>query len=189
MSMKQKFDSEDAVPVAQELVEILKPFCERIEIAGSLRRCKDRVGDIELLFIPRLDNRQADMFTTEPVDLASEKINQLVTAGVLTKRPSETGVFTWGRLNKLAVHVASGIPVDFFCEPDAADWPRSIAIRTGPKEFNVRLMESAPRHGYKAHAYGEALHKIPGGERVIARSEREFIELCGVAYAEPNARR
>lgn len=187
--MKRKFDAEEAVPVAQELIALLQSCCERIEIAGSLRRCKDRVGDIELLFIPLVDTRQADMFSTEPVDLAAEKINALLAAGFLAKRPSETGAFTWGRLNKLAVHVASGIPVDFFCEPDAADWPRSIAIRTGPKEFNVRLMESAPRHGHQAHAYGEALHKIPGGERVIAKTEQEFIELCGLEYCEPNARR
>lgn len=187
--MKQKFDLEEVGPVAMELCLILNPFCERIEIAGSLRRGKLQVSDIELLFIPKLESRQADMFTTAPADLAAEKINELLAAGVLAKRPSETGVFTWGQLNKLAVHVASGIPVDFFCEPDAADWPRSITIRTGPKEFNVRLMESAPRHGHKAHAYGEALHKIPGGERVIVKTEQEFIELCGLEYTEPNARK
>jgi DNA polymerase/3'-5' exonuclease PolX len=187
--MKKKFDAEEAVPVAQELVALLQPFCERIEIAGSLRRCKQTVGDIELLFVPRMDERQADMFSTEPVDLAAEKINALLAAGVLAKRPSETGAFTWGRLNKLAVHVASGIPVDFFCEPDAADWPRSIAIRTGPKEFNLRLMTEAPKHGHKAHAYGEALHKIPSGERVIVQTEQEFIELCGVEYVDPPSRR
>lgn len=188
MSDKKRFDAEDAVPVALALVEILKPFCERIEIAGSLRRCKETVGDIELLFIPRFENRQMDMFSSEPVDLAGEKLNELLAQGVIAKRQAESGSFTWGKLNKLAVHVESGIPVDFFCEPDAADWPRSITIRTGLKEFNVRLMESAPRHGHKAHAYGEALHKIPGGERVIARTEQEFIELCGLEYTEPNSR-
>jgi DNA polymerase/3'-5' exonuclease PolX len=186
--MKKKIEAEKALAVANELIELLRPTCERIEVVGSLRRGKPQVGDIELLFIPRLEPRQADMFTTEPFDLAADKIGQMLATGVLAKRASETGAFTWGRLNKLAVHVRSGIPVDLFCEPDAADWPRSIAIRTGPKEFNVRLMETAPRHGYKAHAYGEALHKIPGGERVIAATEREFIELCGLTYAEPSQR-
>jgi len=102
--MKTKFHRDEAMLVAMELISLLTPACERIEIAGSLRRDKKRVGDIELLFIPRMDTRQADMFTTEPFDLAADKIGQLIAAGVIAKRPSETGVFTWGRLTKLAVH-------------------------------------------------------------------------------------
>jgi DNA polymerase/3'-5' exonuclease PolX len=40
--------------VADELVQALTPRCEQICIAGSLRRGKAEVGDIEILYIPRL---------------------------------------------------------------------------------------------------------------------------------------
>jgi hypothetical protein len=46
----------------------------------------------------------------------------------------------------------------------------------------------APRHGHNAHAYGHALTKIPGGERVIATDERDFIEKCGVKFRDPKDR-
>ena len=39
-------------PIARDLVERLRPFCQRIEIAGSLRRGKAEIGDIEIMAIP-----------------------------------------------------------------------------------------------------------------------------------------
>jgi DNA polymerase/3'-5' exonuclease PolX len=188
MSEKKTFRREVALVVANELVSALAPFCEIIEIAGSLRRWKSQVGDIEILFVPRLESRQKDFFSKEPINLADEEIGRLLTNGTFAKRPSKIGVFTWGKNNKLATHLPSGIPVDLFCESDLQEWPRSLAIRTGPKEFNIQLMSTAPKNGYTAHAYGESLHKIPSGERVISKNEREFIELCGVVYKEPQDR-
>lgn len=185
----KKFDSDEAMEVAVDVLKRLRPFCERIEIAGSLSRMKSSVHDIEIIYVPRYENRQADMFTTELFDLANQEISLMLSFGVLAKRPSVTGVFSWGKLNKLGIHVASGIPIDLFCEPDILDWPRTLVIRQGPKDFNVRLMASAPRHGLNAHAYGIALTRIPSGGRVIAKTEKEFIELCGIKYCYPQERR
>lgn len=184
--MKQKFDSEDAMPIAKELIEQLRPFVERIEIAGSLRRCKDQVGDIELLFIPRLDTRQSDMFSTEPVDLAHEQLNHMLASGQLQKRPSETGVCTWGRLNKLAIHTASGIPVDFFATTPE-NWWVSLVIRTGSKETNLQLTTGAQRKGAKLNAYGSGI-TWSDGSQTAATSEQHVFELCGVEYRYPNER-
>ena len=188
MSDKPKFPLAQARAVAESLVRLLVPDCRAVAIVGSIRREKTEVGDIELLILPKTEMRPDGLFDSKSFDLSAEAIDRLLAQGIIAKRPSKTGTFTWGELNKLAVHVESGIPVDFFTEPDARDWPRSLAIRTGSKAFNVQLMSSAPRNGYNAHAYGEALHKIPSGERVFAETEREFIELCGVAYKEPKDR-
>lgn len=188
MSEKTKFPHAEALKVAQAIVEKLRPFVERIAIAGSLRRCKPYVSDIEILFVPRMENVPDGFFFTKEEDISAREIERLVAAGEIEKRANEAGSFTWGALNKLGRHVPSGIPVDFFCEPDPLDWWRSLVIRTGPKDFNIRLMATAPRHGYTAHAYGEALHRIPGGERVIAKDERDFIELCGLEWQEPKNR-
>ena len=70
MTTKTRFDLRIAEPVAERLVEQLRPYCERIQIAGSIRRRKWAVGDIELLCIPkyRTELRSVDMFTTENVD-------------------------------------------------------------------------------------------------------------------------
>ena len=44
---------EDAEELAGEIVEHIHPFCERVEIAGSIRRKKSEVRDIDLVLIPK----------------------------------------------------------------------------------------------------------------------------------------
>ena len=48
---KPRFARHVALTVANELLEILKPVCDRVIIAGSLRRGKQWVGDMEILYI------------------------------------------------------------------------------------------------------------------------------------------
>ena len=186
MSDKPKFDSDEAAPVACELVEILRPFCERIEIAGSLRRMKNRVGDIEILFVPRVEHRQADMFTTEPMDLADEKIGKMLADGTFSKRPNVNGSFAWGKKNKLAIHNASGIPVDLFSTTAEAWWV-ALVIRTGSKETNLKLTTGAQKKNATLNAYGSGI-TWSDGTKTDATSEQHVFELCGVEYLEPNCR-
>lgn len=51
MSNNTKLPIKDILPIAQTLVERLRPFCQRIEIAGSLRRKRPMIGDIEIFAI------------------------------------------------------------------------------------------------------------------------------------------
>lgn len=53
MSKDVKRPYEQALPVAQAIVRKLTPYCHRIEIAGSLRRQRPLVGDIEIVAMPR----------------------------------------------------------------------------------------------------------------------------------------
>lgn len=175
----------EAWPVARLLEEALAPYCERIEIVGSIRRRKPDVGDIELLFIPKMEERPLDLLSTHLVNLADEQINQWLEAGVLAKRPSKTGVFAWGAKNKLAVHVPSGIPVDLF-STSAENWWVSLVIRTGSKDTNLALTNGAIARGGSLQAYGAGVMKR--GKLYAAHSEREVFELCGVPYREPEDR-
>ncbi len=59
MSPGPKMPLAPARRLAEALVRELEPACERIEIAGSIRRGADHVGDLELLAIPRLEDRVA----------------------------------------------------------------------------------------------------------------------------------
>lgn len=186
--MKARFPHAVALGIAEELVAGLAPFCERIVIAGSLRRGKPEVGDAEILFVPRFEARMAsgDMFASESVNLADEQLGRWLADGTLSRRPSETGVFSWGKLNKLARH-RSGLGVDFFTEPSPADWWRSLVIRTGPKELNIRLIESAALRGLRVHAYSQGITDARG-VAVLCGSEREFFSLCGMPWLEPGER-
>ena len=86
-SIKPKFDRREALAVARELADYLKPVCEpdRLKICGSLRRGLQLVHDIEVVFVPRYETRQIDFFTSQPADLAHEAIDRLLAEGTLQK--------------------------------------------------------------------------------------------------------
>lgn len=203
MGGDKKFDSDEAVPVAQEFIELIKPFVMEtpkdfpwpfshlITIAGSLRRCKQRVGDIEILLVPRHDERQIDFFTTKPIDLADEALNKCLVAGSLTKRLNVNGnPSAWGTKNKHAVATLSMIPIDFF-STCLENWFTSLVIRTGSKETILKLTTGAQRLGRTLHAYGDGVsEKWPDGrvQHFSARSEEDVFKLCGVPFVEVNQR-
>jgi len=187
IDVKRRWPWEMAMPVAEELVELLKPACERIAIAGSLRRLKRQVGDIEIVFVPRMIKRRDGLFDEKAVSMADELIEKKLSEGYFQKRPSKVGIFTWGEKNKLAIHNPTGIPVDLFAEYEPLDWWRSLAIRTGPKELNIELMATAPKVGVIAHAYGIGLTNTKG-ERIEVDSEEAFFLACGVKFRKPSER-
>lgn len=187
MSEKIKWPWEMAMPVAEELVELLKPCCERIAIAGSLRRLKPQVGDAEIIFVPRMSERPDGLFDRRIVSVADEVIEGLLKDGYFQKRPSKTGVYSWGVANKLGIHVPSGIPVDLFSCP-LENWWVSLVVRTGSKETNLRLTTGAQKKNCTLHAYGYGVTNRMTNETTAATSERHVFELCGVPYLEPKDR-
>ena len=51
--MKLKRPINDMVPIAEKLILDLKPFCDKVEVAGSIRRQRPEVGDIEIICIQK----------------------------------------------------------------------------------------------------------------------------------------
>lgn len=82
--MTTKFPRTQALAVAEELVAALRPACERLEIAGSLRRGKAEVGDVEILFVPRVEERP------DPEDLLRRTVEVNVAALWLLARVQKT---------------------------------------------------------------------------------------------------
>lgn len=168
--------------VAKELCDALKPATSRLIVAGSLRRRKQSVGDVEILFVPKLETRAEDMFSTRQVDLAAEIIDGMLNRGDVSKRPSVRGTFTWGPQNKLAIH-RNGVPVDFFAATEEKWWV-SLVVRTGSLAMNLMLTTGAQKLGRSLNAYGSGV-TCSDGTVIAATSERHVFELCGVEYREP----
>ncbi|NIN36317.1 MAG: hypothetical protein GTO60_14990, partial [Gammaproteobacteria bacterium] len=59
MSQANKQPLEIARGIAEQLVSAFAEHCERIEIAGSIRRLRPDIGDIEIVAIPIIDRQQA----------------------------------------------------------------------------------------------------------------------------------
>ncbi len=176
-----------ARPIANELVAQLQARCEQICIAGSLRRRKAEVGDIEILYVPRIGQvrRPGELFPKSG-SLADELIEQWLSNGVLTKRPNRNGGTTWGEQNKLAIHAVSRIGVDLFATTPER-WFVSLVVRTGSAGMNTKLAASAQQRGLRLHAYG-VIERTATSEQIVPQSEREVFELCGVSYREPGQR-
>lgn len=182
---RKVFERREAYTVAQEIIERIKDTTEWIQIAGSLRRERPHVKDIELLFIPRY-NTTFDLLghAADCVDCVDHLLNQLCVENYLEKRLSVDGKPAWGPKNKLAVHTASGIPVDFFATTKE-NWWNSLVVRTGGKRSNLQLTMAANKKGWSFEAYGCGFKHLRTGEHKQMFSEEEIFKFVGLPYREP----
>jgi len=162
-----------AKAIAEELKSRLEMGCEKVEIAGSIRRQKPDVGDIELLVIPKLSGG---------VDRLNEEIVDLMVQEILGYRLNKLGSRMYGQKNKLMVHIPSGIGVDIF-STDAQCWAVSLVVRTGGKITNQRIASAALRKGWHFRAYGDGFDTPDG--HITCSSEREVFEAVNLPYLEP----
>ena len=95
----------EAREIAETIKGLLEGSCDRIEIAGSIRRHKWDVGDIELLCIPKF---------VGGVDMLDRELGALAIQSILARRRNKRGSTTYGPKNKLMVHVPTGLGVDIF---------------------------------------------------------------------------
>lgn len=162
-----------AKAIAENLKSLLAPECRRIEVAGSIRRRKPEVSDIELLCIPKY---------LDGVDLLDEEIKKLMAEGLLGYRRNVRGSIAYGPKNKLLVHLPSGIGVDVFSTTEECWWV-SLVVRTGGVEMNKRIAMAAIRKGWHFQAYGRGF-STPRGD-VVCQSEEAVFRAVGFSYPAP----
>ena len=169
---------ETAKAIAEKIKAVLESSCERITIAGSIRRRKPYVGDIEILVIPKYD---------DGIDQLDKEIHILMGQGILSLRLNKLGRTIYGPKNKLLRHVQSGIGVDIFSTTEDG-WAVSLVVRTGGKETNKVIASRAMERGMRFHAYGRGFTQADGSE-LICRSEAGVFRAVGLAYQAPWERR
>lgn len=180
---KKKFNREVACKVAGEITNYLAGSCERIIVAGSLRRRKLRVSDVEILYVPSFELEKSDLFEQELVNQADKCLENLIKIGIIAKRKNKLGSEVWGEKNKLAVHVTTGIPVDFFSTTVDA-WHNYLVCRTGGARNNTLIAEAYQRQGKKWNPYGPGF-TIRTGHQVRNASEAEVYANAGLRYLHP----
>lgn len=168
------------------LVDELRPACERIEIAGSIRRRKPTVKDIELVAIPKMSRDLfGELLVDEPTEL-DLLVDRLVADGRLAPRLNSAGGRCMGSKMKRLVAVRSGIAVDLFAVTPPAQWGAIFAIRTGPADFSEWLVTICQRRGLRCV---EGRLVDAQGREIPTPEERDFIDACGAQYVEPWERR
>jgi len=185
-----------ALSIAQNLVEAITPSCERIQIAGSLRRGKPEVKDIEIVCIPIIKEKSGfDMFghliETRKVSLLDEKLNNQF---VIFPWQRDEEVKRWGPRYKRLRHIETGICCDLFIT-DHIRWGYQLTIRTGPAMFSKAIVTLALRRGW--HFTDSLLHKHAKYNNkpcnrmaacpfvAMAREEKDIFDLLGLPWCEP----
>lgn len=206
MSDKIRYPRALALQVVRELHDAIYPNCipvldeagqprtngkgvelHLMVVAGSLRRGKPDVGDIEFLYVPRIVEQDdpADFFSREKVNLVTTAILDLERTGIIERRKSKTGSTMFGPQNKYLRHIGTGIPIDFF-ETTEANWYNYLVCRTGPAESNTAIAMAAQRKGWQWTPYGQGFQQ--GRNIHPVNSEEEVFEFVGLPYREPRER-
>lgn len=188
MTAGQRVTLDFARVVAGVLLKNLMPHTERMEIAGSIRREKPDIGDVELLYIPRVTMAGQASFLGDSrgvVDLLDVELQKLLRVGAFAKRLNERGYpIGYGPQNKMLTHAASGLGVDIF-RATPANWGMALVVRTGPAEWNVEMMSAFRRLGMEGHAYGGM---TVNGQEMECPTEASVFALLGLAYVPPSQR-
>lgn len=155
----------DAIPLAEKVASHLAgiPGVVAAEPAGSVRRRKETVGDIDVL-------------------VASADASSVMAA--TREMPVVTGVVASGE-TKTSVKTTSGLQVDVrVVEPGS--WGATLQYFTGSAEHNVALRERAKSLGLKVSEY--AVTRLSDGARVAGASEDEVYAALGLATPAPELR-
>lgn len=152
-----------ALPTAIEMESMLKSlkFVDDASIAGSLRRRKETIGDIDILATSKDAARVMKFFTGMP-DVAR----------ILAKGDTKSSVIMEG-----------GLQVDLrVVKPES--YGAALQYFTGSKEHNVVLRGIAARKGLKVNEYGV----FRGSRKIAGRTEAEVYRSLGMPCIEPELR-
>ncbi|MCX5800052.1 MAG: DNA polymerase/3'-5' exonuclease PolX [Candidatus Eisenbacteria bacterium] len=152
-----------ALPVAEHVIEELKKATKvsRISTAGSLRRLKETIGDIDIL--------------CEGTD--GEKIIE-----EFTSLPSAERVLARGE-TRGSIIVEGGVQVDLRVVAPAS-YGAALQYFTGSKDHNVKLREIARRKGLKINEYGV----FRGERRIAGKNEEDVYKAVGLPAMPPELR-
>lgn len=181
---------------AAEIVRELAPFCQRIEVAGSIRRGKPDPHDIEILAVPDLATVtvQVNMFETHEVqeNRLDEELKVWRTLGKIGDRLDKNGRPAYGERFKRLWYLADRewYALDLFSVlPPMAQWGVLFAIRTGPAEFSHLLVTSRVYGGAMLPGYrvaGGALWRLE--EMIPTPEEGKFFAALGLPTWPPAER-
>ena len=153
----------DAEDIAKPLVAYLKKTSgvKDITLAGSFRRRKETVGDLDILVTARKDSPVMERFT------AYDEVTEVVSRGK----------------TRSTVILRSGLHVDLRLVPQAS-YGAALCYFTGSKAHNIALRKIGVSKGFKLNEYG----LFKGEKRIGGKTEQEVYEKLGLSYVEPELR-
>jgi len=160
---------EQAQKIANQVIQTLKPYCERIEVADSIRRKRPFCHDIDIVAIPS---------------------NQGQFIGALRA----LGPFKVGGSSIIRCAMPTGVELDIYIATPET-WATLLLIRTGSAKHNIMLCKFARQKNMKLHADGSGLFLLVAEgcermneERIAGDTEESIFEALGMKYKRPEER-
>jgi len=132
--MKVELPYEKALNLAERIKSVLLPGCERIEIAGSIRRQKPVIGDIEIVCVPK---RPPDLFGESNPSVPSDL--DLILEALTKQGRLLPGKKNGNHFKQFQIPSVPGLTLDLFITTPEC-WGVIFAIRTGSADFSHRLV-------------------------------------------------
>ncbi len=190
-----------AKKIADRLVELFTPSTDRIHIAGSIRRQKEQVKDIEIVCQPKKIFIPTDLFGAGNtiIDPEFSKVLEAITHTRI--KGQDDGKYIQIILKKIK-DTDPDIKLDLFM-PDPDDYYRQYAIRTGSREYSHKVIAEAwVKKGWCGTTNAGLRHQRDctqkssgwycfnekGEKPPVWQSEEEFFDWIGVQWIEPNQR-
>ncbi len=153
------------LPIAYDIVERLREntVVKKISVAGSIRRWKDTVRDIDILAT-----------STTPKDVMKAFVHLPHIKEVLMHGPTKSSVVT-----------DEGIQVDLRVVEEES-FGAALAYFTGSKEHNIRLREMALKKGLKINEYG--IFRESDNKKLGGKDEEDIYSILGLPYIQPELR-
>lgn len=155
----------EAYNVAQEIIDRLKahPDTLDIDVAGSLRRRKEVIGDIDIVVAAEHSGDIMELFATLP------EVEEVIVKGA----------------KKTSIRLENGMSVDLrVVRP--LEYPYALNHFTGSKEHNTVMRHIAKERGLKINEYG-VFHTV-SGERISCSDEKDIYNIFDMEYIPPELR-
>ncbi|MCD6570417.1 MAG: DNA polymerase/3'-5' exonuclease PolX [Deltaproteobacteria bacterium] len=151
-----------ALPLAEEVIDWIKQAgVERVAPAGSLRRMRETIGDIDILCASNRGGEIIDHFTN------FARVERILAKG-------ET---------KGSIIIKEGYQIDLRVVPEEC-FGAALQYFTGSKPHNIKLRSIARQKGLKISEYGI----FKGNNKIAGREEEEIYSTLGLAWIPPELR-
>ncbi|MFH1376792.1 MAG: hypothetical protein ABIH25_04095 [Candidatus Woesearchaeota archaeon] len=161
----KKYPRSELLPIANKIKNKLKKIkgVVRVEIAGSIRRKKEMVKDIDILV------------SAKNHELVIEKFVNMSEVGSVVSKGS----------TRSSVKLKKGINVDLRVVDDSS-YGAALQYFTGSKEYDIVLRIKAIRKGLKLNEYGVFNRKT--GKKIAGKTEEGVFKALGLEYVKPEKR-
>lgn len=164
-TLQKRFLLGEILPVIREIEDYMTR-CEevlQVEVAGSARRMKDTVGDLDMLVAAKNNQSAVNHFVSLP------RVTRVISKGS----------------TRSTIIVGARMQVDLRVVPPES-YGSALQYFTGCKEHNVKLRALSVKLGYKLNEYG--LFERENNKQIAGETEDSVYQACGLSYIEPELR-